>query len=105
MKIHNVFHVSLLDKYRPPTAGQTPPEPDPVIADDAAAEPEWEVERIVDSRIRHRKLQYLVQWAAYDYIRTSWEPAYYVANSPRHTAEFHLAYPEKPSSPPSRARR
>ena len=40
MKIHNVYHVSLLDKYRPPTAGQTPPEPDLVIADDAAAEQE-----------------------------------------------------------------
>ena len=105
MKIHNVFHVSLLDKYRPPTAGQNPPEPDPVIADDAAAEPEWEVERIVDSRIRYRKLQYLVQWAGYDYLRTSWEPADYVDNSPRHIAEFHRAYPEKPSAPPSRSRR
>ena len=66
MKIHNVFHVSLLDKYRTPTAGQTPLEPDPVIADDADAEPEWEVERIVHSRISYRKLQYLVQWAGYD---------------------------------------
>lgn len=101
MKIHNVFHVSLLDKYRPPTAGQRPAEPDPVIVDDAT-EPEWEAERIIDSRIRYRKLQYHVQWAGYDYIRTSWEPADNLENSPELVAEFHAAYPEKPKPPPKR---
>ena len=99
IQLHDVFHVSLLDRYIPPAAGQTPAEPDPVIVDDAS-EAEWEVERILDSRMRYRKLQYLVQWAGYDYIRTSWEPAEYLANSPELITEFHTAYPEKPRSPP-----
>jgi hypothetical protein len=99
MKLHDVFHVSLLDKSTPPTAEQTPAEPDPVIVDDST-EPEWEAERVIDSRMRYTKLQYHVQWAGYDYIRTSWEPAEYLANAPDLVAEFHKAYPEKPRPPP-----
>ena len=60
MKLHDVFHVVLLDKYRPPTAGSRPTEPDPVIVDDDVTEPEWEAERVIDSRMRYKKLQYHV---------------------------------------------
>jgi len=35
MRNHNVFHVSLLDRYAPPVAGQPPSEPQPTIVDDA----------------------------------------------------------------------
>ena len=95
MKIHNVFHVSLLDRYREPIPGQPPAEPMPVItAEDAGAE--WEVERVLDSRRRNRRLQYLVQWAGYAHIRTSWEPAGNLENCPELVAEFHRENPGKP---------
>jgi hypothetical protein len=40
MRNHNVFHVSLLDRYAPPVAGQPPSEPQPTIVDDVG-EQEW----------------------------------------------------------------
>ena len=42
MRYHNVFHVSLLDRYAPPGTGQPPSEPQPTIVEDAG-EQEWEV--------------------------------------------------------------
>src|SRR5439155_968659 len=78
LRIHNVFHVSLLDAYKSPVTGQLPPEPLPVISSDDPDSTEWEVERIIDSRTRGRgpirRIEYLVQWAGYAYIRTTWEP-------------------------------
>src|SRR3977135_414392 len=53
MRVHTVFHISLLARYTPPVAGQHPPEPQPTIDDDNE---EYEVERILDSKFRYRKL-------------------------------------------------
>jgi hypothetical protein len=92
MRIHNVFHVSLLDKYSPPAIGQPPSEPQPMIVDDSD---EWEVEKILDSKRRYRRLHYLVQWAGYNYIRTSWEPAENLKNAPELVAKFHKEHPSK----------
>ncbi len=49
LRIHNVFHVSLLDAYQPPVTGQLPAEPMPVISSNNLEAEEWEVERILDS--------------------------------------------------------
>jgi hypothetical protein len=93
MRIHNVFHVSLLDRYMPPVEGQHPPEPQPTIVDD---NDEYEVERILDSKLRYRKLHYHVQWAGYNYLRTTWEPAKNLENAQDLVDEFHAANPTKP---------
>jgi hypothetical protein len=93
MRNHNVFHVSLLDRYTPPTIGQPPSEPHPVIVDDSE---EWEVDRILDSKRRYRKLHYLVQWAGYSHVRTSWEPAANLENTRELVEEFHRKHPGKP---------
>jgi hypothetical protein len=90
---HNVFHVSLLDRYTPPTAGQPPSEPQPTVVDDSD---EWEVDRILDSKRRYRKPHYLVQWAGYSYVRTSWEPAENLGNAQELVEEFHREHPRKP---------
>ena len=60
MKIHNVFHVSLLETYSPntiPGHQEDPPPPPPVIVED---ETEYEVNNIIDSKIIQQKLFYLV---------------------------------------------
>jgi hypothetical protein len=93
MRNHNVFHVSLLDRYTPPTIGQPPSEPHPVIVDDSE---EWEVDRILDSKRRYRKLHYLVQWAGYSHVHTSWEPAANLENTWELVEEFHQKHPGKP---------
>jgi len=57
MKIHLVFHISLLEPASTdPLPGQIQPPSPPVIIED---EPEWEVDEILDSRIVGKTLQYL----------------------------------------------
>jgi hypothetical protein len=102
LRIHDVFHVSLLDVYKEPTIGQPPAEPLPAISGDDVddTESEWEVERILDSRARgrgrSRRIEYLVQWAGYAYIRTTWEPSNNLENCAELVVEFHTANPKKP---------
>ena len=55
MKIHPVFHASLLEPYRKNTiSGRTQPPAPPVIVD---GEEEWEVDRVLDSRIYRGRLE------------------------------------------------
>jgi len=97
MKIHPVFHVSLLepaadDPY--PGQAQTQLPPPPVIVD---GDEEWQVDEILDSRMRYRKLQYLVKWTGYD--RLEWEDARNI-NGLQAIDSFHARHPEKPGPLP-----
>ena len=71
-KVHPVFHVDLLTPYKETTfhgANYTRPPPD-LIND----EEEYEVEQILDSRVRgrNRKIQYLVKWVGYPDSDNQW---------------------------------
>jgi hypothetical protein len=90
---YNVFHVSLLDHYTPPIAGQRASQPQPTVVDDSD---EWDVGEILDAKQRYQKLHYLVQWADYSYVRTSWEPAENHRNAQELFDEFHREHPRKP---------
>jgi hypothetical protein len=96
MKIHPVFHVSLLSSYRPDTipGRQQAPPPPPVVIE---GNDEWEVEKILDSRVHYRKLQYYVDWKGYTPTDRTWEPAEMLANAPEVVKEFHDQYPLRPS--------
>lgn len=72
MKIHPVFHVSLLEPVHQDTIpGRTQQPPPPVITNGTE---EYEVEAILDHRIRHRRKEYLVQWKGYGVEDRTWEP-------------------------------
>jgi len=58
IKIHPVFHVSLLEPFTESTIPSRTLEPPPIIEIDSIEE--YEVEDILDSRIRRRRLEYLV---------------------------------------------
>ena len=91
MKIHPVFHISLLERAsQDPYPGQQVPPPPPVIVDD---EEYYYVEEVLNSRIYRRRLQYLVKWVGY--TEPDWQPA---ENLRRTDAvnKFHIHYPEKP---------
>ena len=95
MKIHPVFHVSLLEPYYPniiPGRVQTPPPP--VIVDGFS---EYEVKEILDSRIRHNKLQYLVDWVGYRPDERTWEPLDNLENASDAIGQFHRKHPQRPN--------
>jgi hypothetical protein len=98
MKIHNVFPVSLLNRYVSPVPGQQPSDPPPAITAENPDDEEWEVEQVLDSRKQYKKLWYLVQWAGHNYVNTSWEPAENLENTSEVLADFHCDNPAKPKA-------
>ena len=60
MKIHPVFHVSLLEPYKDSTISGRLQAPPPLIEVDGTEE--FEVSEILDSCINRGKLEYLVHW-------------------------------------------
>ena len=87
-KIHDVFHVSLLEKYfnnpypgRDKEDAQLPP----VIVDGA---PEYEVDYVVATRKRRNKQKYLVHWKGYGVQERTWEPAANLRNAQQALERF-----------------
>ena len=64
MKVHPVFHISLLKPYRPSPPDFERPTPPPAIITENEQE-EYEVENILDKRTIHRRPQYLIKWKGY----------------------------------------
>jgi hypothetical protein len=88
LKVHDVFHVSLLKQYKP--GGRTQPPPLPIMID---GEPEFEVETILSHRSRRRgrgkaKTQFLIKWLGYGEEHNSWEPEANVRNCARLLSEY-----------------
>jgi hypothetical protein len=57
-------------------------------------EEEWEVEEVVDSRRRYRKLEYKVKWVGDE--ETTWQPAGDLEHAADMVEIFHQKYPDKP---------
>jgi len=97
--VHPVFHVSMLE----PTTSNTfseriQPAPAPVIID---GEPEYEISRIVDSKIDRQqacKLLYKVIWLGYEDTgdESEWIPTSKLTHAADLVSDFHIAYPTKP---------
>ena len=90
----NTFHVSKLkesmedENLHGPTHDPPPPE---IINN----QEEYEVERILDSRMSGRQgLQYLVKWKGYNASHNSWEPAQNLEHAPKDIKKFYKKYPK-----------
>jgi hypothetical protein len=91
MKIHDVFHATLLHAHTPnDIPGHIPPPPPITIVN---SQEEQDVEEIVDSRTYHGALQYRVRWKGEP--ETTWEPADNVTNSQDLMDRFHELFPKK----------
>jgi len=104
LRIHDVFHVSLLKKYY--KDGRTQPPPLSFIVD---GEEYFRVERIVSHRVRmvttrqaskHRPkkqkavYEYLIKWEGYSWDHNTWEPESILLEDTL-TAELLCAYKEE----------
>jgi hypothetical protein len=108
MKVHNVFHASLLRPYTPPSyPGQATEPPPPIETADNVLE--YKVAAIIDSRNNPRsgRLEYLVEWLGYEGTdeHAGWEPKEHLEGSDELILNFHATYPNKPSSSMTKSRR
>ena len=95
MKIHPVFHESLLRPYWTNTIlGHTQPPPPRVEID---GHEEYILKEILDSRIRRTKLEYYIDWEGYLPSERTWEPAENVENAKEAVNDFHTNCPNRAS--------
>lgn len=97
IKVHPVINPEYLRKATTTESlpGQQAEPPPPITVND---QDEWEVEEILASRLRYRKLQYRVKWTGYD-EDLNWYPARDFKNSPVKVQIFHATNPEAPGPP------
>jgi hypothetical protein len=94
MKVHPVFHVSLLCGHPTDKFGRKPIPPLLVVT--LEGEEEYEVERILNSRKVGRQLQYLIRWKGYGPEEDTWQLKADVPNAPKLVQRFHQQHPEAP---------
>jgi hypothetical protein len=93
MKIHNVFHVSLLEAYQDNTIPGRDPIPAPIVIMDG--EIEYEVQSVEDCRKIRGQLEYLVHWKGYGVNDRNWNKASDMGNASQEIEDFFKRYPNK----------
>jgi hypothetical protein len=90
MKMHPVFHISLLKLYNEDDEFNRPTPPPAIITSDN--EEEYEVENILDKRIVRKQSQYLIKWAGYPLYDSTWEPLDNLKNAMKKVQAFEKAH-------------
>ena len=75
--------------------GQTPYHPG-LIHMTKDRDNEWEVDHIVDSCLKNKKLEYLVHWKGYDDLDRTWEPKSNLRNAKDAICDFHKSHSSTP---------
>ncbi|TPX36858.1 hypothetical protein SeMB42_g07005 [Synchytrium endobioticum] len=92
IRIHPVFHISLLKRYkRPSDPSKQLPKPPPmqVTSDDG-----WVIKDIIEVRRRGRGFEYLIDWEGFGPEDRTWEPRWHL-NDDRLLQQWHQKHPEK----------
>ena len=92
MCIHPVINISHIKPYRECLTGQpvSPPGPSTVTEDHRE---EYEVDYIVDSRYKGKRLEYLVHWKGWSEMDCTWEPLGNLGNAADVVSTFHVQHP------------
>ena len=94
MRLHPVFHVSLLESYASNTIPDRVVSPPPTI--ELGEGQEYEV-NIFDSKLVNNELYYFADWLGYTLVDRTWESAENLNNTKKLVVEFHQQYLNKPS--------
>jgi hypothetical protein len=82
MRIHPIFHISLLEPAPHNIKTQQHIETE-------TTESEYEIERILDTKRVRNQQYYLVKWKGYDDSENTWEPTSHLRNSQESIRKFH----------------
>lgn len=102
--LHPVFNEVVLSPFKSPVfPGQLKdPPPPPEIID---GEREYEVEELMDSKLKGQEIHYLVKWRGYPREEWTWEPRAELMKHARKAVEaFHKAHPSAPRPAPRQLR-
>jgi hypothetical protein len=91
-RIHNVFHVSLLERWKPRENQEDNTQPPEITPEGKEV---WEVEKILGKRIRKGQLQYWLRWKGYDESWDTWTPASDFENMEDLIQEFNQSAQQK----------
>ena len=80
-RIHNLFHVSRLEPWKKRKGEEPPNQRMPLVVDTPAGD-EYQVEAVLDSRLRRGIREYLVKWEGWSPAYNQWEPEAHLANAP-----------------------
>jgi hypothetical protein len=98
-RIHNVFHISLLSpRHSDASEYRQNQEPPPLLVD--AQGPLYEVEAILNRRIRNNVPQYLVAWRNYGAEHNTWEPLLNLADCMQLVEDYDATHPRRRGRPP-----
>ncbi|QRV79946.1 Retrotransposable element Tf2 protein [Ceratobasidium sp. AG-Ba] len=109
LKIHPVFHTSLVSLKKEDLFERKRSQPPAVITPEG--EEEYEVEKILDSQKRRNQVQYLVHWKGYGPESNTWEPLEHLDTAMGAVRKFHwdnpkaLRHPDLEEGVVSRAKR
>jgi hypothetical protein len=95
-KVHNVFHVDLLRFYKPPStvpARKVHDHPPAEVPEEDA----YVVEKILDSRIRCRRLEYHVRWKGWETEHDSWVKHTEFHDDDSLVLDFQQEHPNRPT--------
>ena len=90
--LHPVFHASKLAQYSESTICGQKSTPPPLTL--IQGQEEWEVEKILDLRQRHRKNEFLVRWKGYSQGDDTWEPEEILHNAGKKLQEYLQSLPK-----------
>ena len=95
MRIHPVVNISHVKPYRDCLPGQPVSAPSPSLVMEDRNE-EYEVEYVVDSRYKGKRLEYLVHWKGWSDTDRTWELVSNLGNAEAAIRDFHAAHPSAP---------
>ena len=95
MRIHPVVNISCVKPYHDRLLGQPVSAPGPSIVTEDRDE-EYEVEFVVDSRYKGKRLEYLVHWKGWSETDRTWELVSNLGNAADAVHDFHASHPLAP---------